>query len=121
MVVKLDMIFFALSLLSLGALFHTSKTYPTWLAVAICLAGIGYLVDSVAYFVVPQYNGDTTLSQILMLPVLVGEVGLAFTLLLSFHAKAETLDEILALDEEPVGVVIEVMKAGGEALREHLT
>lgn len=77
----LAMIFFALALVSLGIVLWTSRIYPRWLAVSLLLAGTGYMIDSVAYFCVADYSGDTGLSQVCMLPVLVGEVGLAVTLL----------------------------------------
>lgn len=41
-------------------------------------------------------------------------------LLMTTHVNAESLNDVLRLEESPVGVVIEVMKADGNALHEHL-
>ena len=45
---------------------------------------------------------------------------LFYLLLTATHVNAESLDDILALEESPTGVVIEIIKADGEALYEHL-
>ncbi len=44
----------------------------------------------------------------------------AVLLLTAIHANAESLNNVLKLEEAPVGVVIEVIQADGNALREHL-
>ncbi len=46
-------------------------------------------------------------------------IALLFTLL-PFTVRAESLSEILALQEEPTGVVVEIMKPSAKALQEHL-
>ncbi len=41
-------------------------------------------------------------------------------LLMTTHVSAELLNDVLQLEESPVGIVIEVTKADGDALHEHL-
>lgn len=76
------LVFFAISMALLGAVIWQSRIYPQWLGAAVALAGIGYGLDSISYFVVNGYTGDGTLNSIYMLPVFVAEFGLAGWLLL---------------------------------------
>lgn len=46
--------------------------FPHWLGLLICLAGLGYIVDSFCYFVMADYFGDYT--KYLMIPALVSEI-----------------------------------------------
>ena len=75
------LVFFSLSLALLGTVIWMSRIFPQWLGAATVLAGMGYLLDCICYFVVPGYTGDGTLNNVFMLPVFVAEFGLAGWLL----------------------------------------
>ena len=71
------LVFFAISMALLGSVIWQSRIYPQWLGAAIALAGVGYWLDSLSYFVVDGYTGDGTMNSIYMLPVFVAEFGFA--------------------------------------------
>ena len=75
----LALIFFGISLFLFGYVVLVWGVFPKWLGVALALAGIGYVMDSSLFFLMDGYNGETT--NILMLPALVAEFGLAGLLL----------------------------------------
>jgi hypothetical protein len=76
----LGLTFFALSTLVISYLVLRSGCMPRALGVLLGLAGIGYLGDSIAFFLIPGYDGSV--SPILLAPALVGEVWFALWLLL---------------------------------------
>lgn len=75
------LVFFAISMVLLGGVIWQSRVYPRWIGAAIALAGVGYLLDSLSYFMVDSYTGDGTMNSIYMLPVFVAEFGFAGWLL----------------------------------------
>jgi hypothetical protein len=76
----LGLTFFALSTLAIAYLALRSRVVPRALAALLGLAGLGYLGDSFAFFLVPGYDGS--ISPVLLAPALVGELWFALWLLL---------------------------------------
>jgi hypothetical protein len=76
----LGLTFFGLSTLAIAYLAHRSCVVPRLLAALLGLAGVGYLCDSFAFFLVPGYDGS--ISPVLLAPALVGELSFALWLLL---------------------------------------
>lgn len=70
---------FGVHLIFFGALLKRSAYVPTVLAVLMAVAGIGYIVNSLATFFVPSH-GDVA-STLLLMPALLGEIGLTVWLL----------------------------------------
>jgi hypothetical protein len=89
----LGLTFFGLSTLAIAYLALRSRVVPRLLVVLLGLAGIGYVGDSFAFFLVPGYDGS--ISPLLLAPALVGELWFALWLLL----RGGRLDR-LALTEE---------------------
>jgi Domain of unknown function (DUF4386) len=89
----LGLTFFGVSTVIVGYLVLSSGCMPRLLGAALCLAGIGYVLDSAAFFLVAGYDGS--ISPILLAPALVGEVWFAVWLLL----RGRRLD---SLSEAPV-------------------
>lgn len=82
----LALIFFGISMLLLGIIILKHGIFPHWMGWAISLAGVGYIMDSLLYFMLGSYNGKAT--SVLMLPVLVAEFALAGFLVLRSPQKA---------------------------------
>jgi hypothetical protein len=80
----LGLTFFGASTVLVAYLARRSKVVPRLLVVLLGLAGLGYLADSFAFFLVPGYDGS--ISPILLAPALVGELWFALWLLLKGHA-----------------------------------
>ncbi|HET8758490.1 MAG TPA: DUF4386 domain-containing protein [Solirubrobacteraceae bacterium] len=76
----LGLTFFAVSTLIIGYLAIRSGVVPKALGGLLMLAGVGYLADSFAFFLVPGYDGS--ISPILLAPAVVGELWFAVWLLL---------------------------------------
>jgi Domain of unknown function (DUF4386) len=83
----LGLTFFALSTLAIAYLALRSRVVPRLLVVLLGLAGVGYLADSFAFFLVPGYDGS--ISPVLLAPALAGELWFALWLLL----KGRRLEE----------------------------
>ncbi|MFI7068402.1 DUF4386 domain-containing protein [Kribbella sp. NPDC050124] len=79
------LIFFGIHLVFLGALFYQSRYIPRVLGVLLVIAGVGYVIDSLASLLVDGYGG--ILTAVLLAPAVLGEVGLTVWLL----AKGLTL------------------------------
>jgi Domain of unknown function (DUF4386) len=75
----LGLTFFGLSTLAIAYLALQSRVVPRLLAALLGLAGLGYLGDSFAFFLVPGYGGS--ISSVLLAPALVGELWFALWLL----------------------------------------
>jgi hypothetical protein len=75
----LGLTFFGVSTLVVGYLALSSGCMPRLLGALLCLAGLGYVGDSVAFFLVPGYDGS--ISPVLLAPAIVGEVWFALWLL----------------------------------------
>jgi len=86
----LGLTFFGVSTVIIGYLALSSGCIPRVLGALLCLAGLGYVADSVAFFLVPGYDGSV--SPILLAPAIVGEVWFAFWLLFKGH-RLEALGE----------------------------
>jgi hypothetical protein len=80
----LGLTFFALSTLLIAYLALRSGVVPRTLCLLLGAAGVGYLADSAAFFLVPGYDGS--ISPVLLAPALVGELWFAFWLLLRGRA-----------------------------------
>jgi hypothetical protein len=63
-----------------GVLVARSHDFPNVLAVLLGLAGLGYLTDSLMFFLIPGYDGAA--SAAVLAPALVAEVWLCLALLL---------------------------------------
>lgn len=74
------LVVFGLHLLLIGWLSWRSGRVPRWLAVTMCLAGIGYCLDSGSQLLV-QGGLGTAFTAVIALPAAVGELGLAIWLL----------------------------------------
>lgn len=75
----IGLFFFGLHLILLGQILKG----PLWIALLLKLAGLMYMLDTVAHFVLPDYNAYATLFLTLVaLPSMVGEMSLAFWLIL---------------------------------------
>jgi hypothetical protein len=75
----LALVLFGVHLTALGVLLKRSSYMPTALGVLLAVAGAGYVVNSLATFFVPEHGGLA--SNLLLMPALLGEVGLTVWLL----------------------------------------
>lgn len=73
-------VFFGLWLLPMGYLAYTSGMFPRALGVVLVIACVGYLIDLLAFFLVPTIG--EAISGILVLPAVVGEIWMVFYLLI---------------------------------------
>lgn len=89
----LGLTFFALSTLAIAYLAFRSRVVPRVLVVLLGLAGLGYLGDSFAFFLIPGYDGS--ISPLLLAPALVGELWFALWLLF----RGRRLDELAVVSE----------------------
>lgn len=88
----IGLVFFAFHCLILGFLFYKSEYFPKILGVMLCFAFLSYLVDSMAKFIIPEY--DTANFPIIMLPALIAEVSLCLWLLIKGTQNSESLQHI---------------------------
>jgi hypothetical protein len=80
----LGLTFFGASTLLVTYLARRSQVVPRVLVGLLGLAGLGYVADSFAFFLVPGYDGS--ISPVLLAPALVGELWFALWLLLRGQA-----------------------------------
>ncbi|MEZ5145822.1 MAG: DUF4386 domain-containing protein [Bacteroidales bacterium] len=74
----IGLIFFGIHLIAIGYLLLKSKLAPRFIPILLCIAGIGYMIDSTAGLLIPNYGDMEMLSAIIVIiPGVVGE--LAFT------------------------------------------
>ncbi len=80
----IGLVFFAFHLLVIGMLIIKSKGYlPKWIGIFLILAFLGYLLDSMAYFLLPNYTDYEIIFQMIVaIPGVIGELSLAFWLVL---------------------------------------
>ena len=71
-------LFFGLHLLVLGYLLYRSDRFPAVLGGLVVLAGIGYLTESLVFFLVPAY--EPVASAVVVVTAVVGEMALALYL-----------------------------------------
>lgn len=69
---SIGLTFFAMNCFAMGYLLVKSSHVPTALGILLGVAGVGYLTNSYAYFLVPGYHGSATL--LLLAPAVVAEV-----------------------------------------------
>ena len=74
------LVFFAFHLLIIGYLVWRSGFLPRTLGALLALAGVGYLVDSLMFFLIPGYEGAA--SPLVLAPAIVAEAGLILWLLI---------------------------------------
>ncbi len=79
----LGLIFFGLHLMILGYLLSRSKFFPSLLGVLIQLAGLVYIIDTVASFSFPAYTEYQSVFELMVvIPSVVGELSLCLWLLI---------------------------------------
>jgi hypothetical protein len=88
----LGLAFFGVSTLVIGYLALSSRQMPRPLGVLLVLAGVGYLIDTFSFFLVPGYDGSA--SPIVLAPALVAEIWFAVWLL----TKGRRLDHLTEHD-----------------------
>lgn len=88
----LGLTFFGVSTLIIGYLAWRSRLVPKALGALLALAGLGYIVDSGAFFLVPGYDGS--ISPILLAPAIVGELWFALWLPLRGRRLQENAQQI---------------------------
>lgn len=93
-------LFFGLALVLLGFLFHRSRYLPKVISVLLTLAGIGYLINSVAQILDPNLAGR--LVPWVLLPAFLGESGLALWLALK-GIDAQVWNEAVQRERPPAG------------------
>lgn len=71
--------FFSASMLLLGYLVFKSELFPGILGILLAIAGLGYVLDSFAIFLLPQY--EALFAQIMQPPVIIGEMAFMLYLL----------------------------------------
>jgi len=80
---SLGLIVFGLHILVLGYLVLKSGYIPKFFGVFLTIAFFGYLITNIANLILPDYdNFKTTIELIFIIPMVVGEVGLAVWLLI---------------------------------------
>lgn len=89
----IGLIFFALHLSVLGHLIYKSDYVPTFIGVLLLVAAIGYMVDSLANFLLSDYAEYKDIFQmIVVVPGIIGELSLTFWLLFKGQ-KTPALEE----------------------------
>ena len=89
----IGLIFFALHLSVLGHLIYKSEYVPTFIGVLLLIAAIGYMVDSLANFMLSDYADYKDVFQmIVVVPGIIGELSLTFWLLFKGQ-KTPALEE----------------------------
>lgn len=79
----LGLLFFGVHLVALGALVLQSGFIPKFIGILLFIAGAGYLVDSFAQFMMPNYDAYQNLfAMIVIIPGVVGELSFTIWLLL---------------------------------------
>ena len=77
----IGLVFFGFHLLILGYLIYTSGCFPKPIGILLVLAGIGYLIDSFANFLLPFYADYKDIFLIIVIiPGIIGELSLTFWL-----------------------------------------
>ncbi len=95
-------IFFGLWLLPLGYLAYRSGMFPKALGGALIVAGVCYLVDMLALFLVPDFGKQ--INAILVIPPTVAEVWMALYLLVKGVRSSHPADRAAILATLPVTV-----------------
>jgi len=86
----LGLVFFGIHLFFLGYLIFKSGYMPRIIGILLFIAGIGYMIDSFANFLMPNYSDYANVFLIVVIvPGIIGELSLTFWLL--FHGVKEHL------------------------------
>jgi len=89
--------FFSLHLFVLGYLVYKSGYIPRILGVLLIIGGFGYLIDTFALLLLPNYESYEAIFSLLIIPTALGEVLLALWLLI----KGVKIPEMKNRDETP--------------------
>ena len=89
--------FFSLHLFVLGYLVYKSGYIPRILGVLLIIGGFGYLIDTFALLLLPNYEAYEAIFSLLIIPTALGEVLLALWLLI----KGVKIPEMKNRDETP--------------------
>lgn len=73
------LVIFGIHLVLLGTLLHRSRLLPVFFGIVLVAAGIGYVLDSLGRFFLPDLAAPLT--PLLLAPALIGELGLTVWLL----------------------------------------
>lgn len=92
----LGLAFFGVSTIIVGYLALSSRQIPRPLGGLLVLAGVGYLIDTFSFFVIPGYDGSA--SPIVLAPALLAEVWFALWLL----TKGRRLEQLTERDTATV-------------------
>lgn len=88
----IGLVFFGLHLLVLGYLIHISGYIPKVFGLLLIIAAFGYLIDSFANFLLPNYKDYKDIFlMIVIIPGIIGELSLTFWLLI----KGRKLDKVI--------------------------
>jgi hypothetical protein len=80
---SIGLVLFGLSLLILGYLVFKSGYFPRILGVLLIVASLGYLIDSFASFLLPNYdNYEAIFALVVFLPAFIGELSMCLWLLI---------------------------------------
>jgi hypothetical protein len=88
-------VFFGLWLVPLGYLAKKSRLFPSWLGVVLVLAGVCYLVDLLAAFLVPDFGRK--IHAIVVIPSAIAEIAMVLYLLV-VGVRTVTPDEQVATE-----------------------
>lgn len=89
----LALAFFGVSTIVVGALAWSSRRMPRLLGGLLVATGIGYLVDTAMFFMIPGYDGDA--SMIVLAPAFVAELWFALWLI----TRGRRLEELAPEDD----------------------
>jgi len=79
----LGLVFFGLHLLVLGYLVYKSGYLPKFIGVLLALAALGYLIDSFAHFLMPNYGSYASIFEmVVVIPGVIGESSFTLWLLI---------------------------------------
>jgi len=79
----IGLLFFGIHLAALGYLIIQSKFIAKFIGILLIIASLGYVIDSVAHFMMPNYNDYKDIfSMIVVIPGVVGEFSLTLWLLI---------------------------------------
>ena len=74
---SIGLVLFGLSLLVLGYLVFKSGYFPRILGILLIIASVGYLIDSFASFLLPNYDDyETIFALVVFLPAFIGELSM---------------------------------------------
>jgi hypothetical protein len=88
---KMGLVFFGFHFLVLGYLVYKSGYIPKILGIFLIILGVGYLVNSLSSFLMPNYDDyQTIMQQIIFIPAIIGELSLCLWLLF----RGNTIPEV---------------------------